>query len=780
MGTRGLFFIRCCGRYFVYYNQLDSYPEGLGVAIVNEIPQDPEKYQEWFQFMRGVYAQLVKQLETQALPVTIQTSQHEDSSVALIERYTKSFWAVDDRLELPPLQAVLPGLADLCIEWTYTLDLDREVLTIDNSLHLSLNKIPHGDAWIKYLGTDHRHRRVADSCTPKELVADLIWKPEIDSASKERYHQFDVCVIALETFYNQDDISVTRESLLDATFSLINDQYRELLDGYVLEWEPSHFAFREIAFAVLSVAAGEVSFECIRNFDQNHIGEGYYLDRRNVSPSLTASCHPVTILPRFLYESHLPGVRPGSAPEGRMYWLKNVLVYLASGLDSVEVEEASVAEVVEAGLKQGLVGFYAMVFSIIDVVLLHVQKGSDGTIHVNRSPLMALIDFDDENSRYANGPRTGTRGFQVQKRQAVSAFLATLRFFDAATHHDLKGTHSTIFPNEVLGAIMKLSDTQTYRALGTVSAYSRRLSDRELRLNDEYAVVGFDSSEGSFILEDLQSGKKIHSKLEKRTSQMWPSTARSKGLNLSPVIGIESSTRRTVLDDLRLCFSEATSRSLPYSKKIEMPKQECHYFSTDYHDSAPERLFDIEDYMYVGSLECGWGKYLANIIQSIGAAPSRMYSSALIRGASYSCLLPPKFRQLRMDYYHNGLNCFIRHAHDESPQEWDVMMKYALHHLHSQKRPSKTDNAVSVPGHPMILAFSTRIRLFFYVYQCAEAPTLGADAHPYLVEAASQCTNPEPSRRLIPLIAGGETIDLKEKKWKDEFERWIKVFCGDI
>lgn len=44
MGTRGLVFIRCRGRYFVYYNQYDSYPEGLGEAIVAEIPEDPEKY----------------------------------------------------------------------------------------------------------------------------------------------------------------------------------------------------------------------------------------------------------------------------------------------------------------------------------------------------------------------------------------------------------------------------------------------------------------------------------------------------------------------------------------------------------------------------------------------------------------------------------------------------------------------------------------------------------------------------------------------------------------
>jgi hypothetical protein len=44
MGTRGLLFIRCRGRYFVIWNHFDSYPEGLGEAIVYEIPTDPEGY----------------------------------------------------------------------------------------------------------------------------------------------------------------------------------------------------------------------------------------------------------------------------------------------------------------------------------------------------------------------------------------------------------------------------------------------------------------------------------------------------------------------------------------------------------------------------------------------------------------------------------------------------------------------------------------------------------------------------------------------------------------
>ena len=37
MGTRGLFGFHFCGKYYVVYNQFDSYPSGLGRAVISEI-----------------------------------------------------------------------------------------------------------------------------------------------------------------------------------------------------------------------------------------------------------------------------------------------------------------------------------------------------------------------------------------------------------------------------------------------------------------------------------------------------------------------------------------------------------------------------------------------------------------------------------------------------------------------------------------------------------------------------------------------------------------------
>lgn len=159
------------------------------------------------------------------------------------------------------------------------------------------------------------------------------------------------------------------------------------------------FRFERSPFALLSLAAGEVAFECSRVLDANKKDEGYFL-----IPDAKLQSQQQKLLPTFLNEVHVPGVGSGSAPKETIYWFGNVLVYLMSRLDLVDVEEAAVAEVVKIGLNKGLNGFNVVVLSILDFVLIQVAVGKDGTVHVKRSPLMILCPFSNSNSGYAHGP----------------------------------------------------------------------------------------------------------------------------------------------------------------------------------------------------------------------------------------------------------------------------------------------------------------------------------------------------------------------------------------
>lgn len=60
---------------------------------------------------------------------------------------------LDERLDGSMLPCYKTGFNDLWIQWTYTIDLDREIFSVDNGGHFKLNRIPR-DVWIEALAID--------------------------------------------------------------------------------------------------------------------------------------------------------------------------------------------------------------------------------------------------------------------------------------------------------------------------------------------------------------------------------------------------------------------------------------------------------------------------------------------------------------------------------------------------------------------------------------------------------------------------------------------------
>lgn len=107
----------------------------------------------------------------------------EDAAIPKSELYSRSYLAIDDRLERTPMLTMSPDhLNDLFIEFTYTLDLDREVFSVDDAAHFNLSKIPRGEQWIKYVDVDDEGRRILLPDTPKEIIANVEWKPDVGEA----------------------------------------------------------------------------------------------------------------------------------------------------------------------------------------------------------------------------------------------------------------------------------------------------------------------------------------------------------------------------------------------------------------------------------------------------------------------------------------------------------------------------------------------------------------------------------------------------------------------
>lgn len=210
-------------------------------------------------------------------------------------------------------------------------------------------------------------------------------KTDIEGKPRTLLDSFNTKTITLKN--SVASVSAPSQHIWMNAFDRIRSTYSYLFTRYISSWAPEElFSFREMAFAILSLAVCEVSFECPEVLDRRHKEEGYFL-----IPDAKLQPPQQKLLPRFLEESHIPGFEPGAAPKKTTFWLNNVLVYLTARLDSVEVQGVSVVELVKAGLGWGLKDFSAMVFSILHAVLNRVKVEKEGTVNVIRSPSLPLF-----------------------------------------------------------------------------------------------------------------------------------------------------------------------------------------------------------------------------------------------------------------------------------------------------------------------------------------------------------------------------------------------------
>lgn len=120
MGTPGLEIVRFRGRYYVRWHKFNGYYEGLGADVVASIPSNPDEYQQWLQSTRSEYA--AKECAFERLYEIRDGSEPDE-----------------------PLPSELPRLNSYGAVYSYTIDLDREILTMDHSVHWKLGNIPRQD-----------------------------------------------------------------------------------------------------------------------------------------------------------------------------------------------------------------------------------------------------------------------------------------------------------------------------------------------------------------------------------------------------------------------------------------------------------------------------------------------------------------------------------------------------------------------------------------------------------------------------------------------------------
>jgi len=179
----------------------------------------------------------------------------------------------------------------------------------------------------------------------------------------------------------------------------------------------------------------------IKHLDDGDLGDGSYGGRPKLLPLFASGCHR-------------PGEEAGSAPQASIYWFENVLVSLVPDTVIQGDMEAAIAKVVEFGLKEGKLNFYAMVFSLINVVMLQVIVENQVTAIKRTKTIQLDSPYQDTHS---DGPPP-----EYSRNQ--SNFISLIHFFNAAANQHFSLFNRGYFPREIYQMILANTDKHTYSA----------------------------------------------------------------------------------------------------------------------------------------------------------------------------------------------------------------------------------------------------------------------------------------------------------------------------
>lgn len=185
-------------------------------------------------------------------------------------------------------------------------------------------------------------------------------------------------------------------------------------------------------------------------------------------------------------------------------------------------------------------------------------------------------------------------------------------------------------------------------------------------------------------------------------------------------------------------------------------------------------VFSIPDYAYPGYVEKAWGRYIEGFVDANTAG----FNALQIDPGSFTCLLPHRYRQLRMRGP-GQLRALLRSPSDESPEEWQETEKYAIHWLSTEEYAEISFNKGR--GNLVIVAFGRKAKLFYYACY-SENPPSGSPApnNTYSSQIAASINDANPANRITQLIPGQEPFDICDMEARKQLEHWIKVFSDGL
>ncbi|RDW68789.1 uncharacterized protein DSM5745_08549 [Aspergillus mulundensis] len=486
MGAQGLEIVRFRGRYYVYYHHMDSYYERLGARIVDRIPIDPKGYQDWLKSMRAEYAAKEHALERHVYEMR--------------DGVKPDYSLFDELEELPSELPKFPTAIDP--DFFYIINLDREVLTMDYSVHWKLGNIPRqDDLWLRAIVDSifWKWPTISLDICPEEHMA----SPALALPEKHKGIRYSYRVVTPKT-----NLADARKVFLTNVMATTPVQYEDAIINFGMEWSPDSFPFRELVFALVSIASGHASFHSFPphlcnpqhcaslNCTYNHLPKSPgWLDKEWAGDAAP--------LREFGSMAHRPGDPPGASPTETMYWVEDVLVSLVLVVDGKAITNAGTW-----GIGQGRTNFQLVILSLFDVSFAEVSFGDGGgeplvkvTKPVYLSPLRADHCLSTHprmrpelkpGMKYQRPAFLTDRGRPGTRRRLQRRFpglAALVNFFDAAAKRRAASKSPGILPPELYSMILDFTDYGTWKACSMVSTAFRSLCLRKYRLDDRMRIA---------------------------------------------------------------------------------------------------------------------------------------------------------------------------------------------------------------------------------------------------------------------------------------------------
>lgn len=388
----------------------------------------------------------------------------------------------------------IEGIPTGNIFWTcqiHTINLDRETFSFNNRTFYNLWDIP------QHCKSREPSQTETSGPQPEALHFNIDFENYFGdylASDRDRYqiiHQ-EYSHSLVKAINGSSEPSI-QQAISMMFFEKFTDPYATRFWEYPHTWDYKGFAFREFAFAILSIATGRYYFIDRPNYSRftGYDYMGYIVDRNNGRP---------LSIPIFGMECHEPGVSPGSAPLQTLYWFENVLVSLVPESVFRQDTDAAIAEAVEYGFGEGKTSFQAILFSLFNAILLEAYV-KNGIKVVRRTGVISIQDRD-RTSDWTLEPSQ-----LVFRREADIAttfqqvchkhmgFAQLQNFFDVAVRRNLPPLRTNErLPIELYAKIMSYADPRTLHAMSQVSWSLHRLCQERFAFSEALDTVGFDAS----------------------------------------------------------------------------------------------------------------------------------------------------------------------------------------------------------------------------------------------------------------------------------------------